>query len=280
MNTNYPLVSIIIPAYNHEKYILKVLESALEDSYQNKELVIIDDGSVDNTNSVIAKWIENNATKLNIKYKSRDNRGVSKTLNELIGISEGEYICIIASDDYLVNGGIAKRVEYLQKNINKMAVFGDCSVVDNQNRLLYKSALKDYYKADIMQYVDSDSLRKQIISKWAVPGPVLMVRKIFLQNNQYNESLVVEDWDMYLRLVSKNLLGFINYEVSSYRLHESNVSLKSLNKVLVDRFQTIIINIGNFNLVDKIRLMNVGFSFVYIYCYRILLNFKNKLKVS
>lgn len=273
-------MSIIIPAYNHEKYVLKVLESVLEDSYQNKELVIIDDGSTDNTNNVITIWVENNITKLNIKYKSRDNRGVSKTLNELVVMSEGEYICIVASDDCLLNGGIAKRVEYLQQSIAKMAVFGDCSIIDNQSRLLYKSALKDYYKVDIVKYVDSDSLRKQIISKWSIPGPVLMVRKIFLQNNKYNESLVVEDWDMYLKLVSKNLLGFIDYEVSSYRLHESNVSLKSLNKVLADRFLTIIINIGNFNLIDKIRLINVGFSLVYIYCFRILLNIKNKLKVS
>ena len=258
-NSSYPLVSIIIPAYNHEKYILKVLNSVLEDRYQNKELVIIDDGSTDNTNYLITEWIKNNTNKLNIKYKCRDNRGVSKTLNELVRMSSGEYICIVSSDDYLLDGGIAKRVEYLQKNLTKMAVFGDCVVVDQNNKNILNSGLRDYYKAHIENYKEEKSLKNEIIIRWSVPGPVFMARKIMYtkHNMFYRENLIGEDWDMYLRLVSKNYLGFVDFKVSAYRLHHSNTCMNFENKILVDRIKTIFYNIKLFEVKDKIKLAYV-----------------------
>lgn len=273
MNTNYPLVSIIIPAYNHEKYVLKVLESVLEDNYPNKELVVIDDGSIDNTNNLIRKWIENNTTKLNIKYKSRNNIGVSKTLNELIGMSEGEYVCIVASDDYLLNGGIAKRVKYLQNNTTKMAVFGDCIVVDKDNITTYSSGLRDYYKVEIENYKDDVSLKYEIIMRWSVPGPVFMARRTMYTkyNMFYSENLIGEDWDMYLRLVSKNYLGFIDYKVSAYRIHDSNTCISLENKILIDRIKTIFQNIKLFKQNDKLKLISVLSKLILVFTIKLLI---------
>src|SRR5512136_2848404 len=101
---NFPLVSIMVPLYKHEAYIGQCLDSILSDTYPHKELIVIDDGSPDGSAEVVRQWQEKNAEKLSggFTFISRENRGISATLNELIALSRGEYIAIVASDDYLL----------------------------------------------------------------------------------------------------------------------------------------------------------------------------------
>ncbi|MDD5157864.1 glycosyltransferase [Sulfurimonas sp.] len=278
MGSDFPLVSIIIPAYNHERYMVKCLDSVLETSYSNKEIIIIDDGSTDSTDEKIADWIKLNSNKIDIIYKSQENQGVSKTLNKLVSLAKGEYICLLASDDYLLPDGLSSRVNYLEDNYSKMAVIGDCIIVNNNNKCLYTSALKEHFNRDIKLYMDDNSLKNEIIRHWSIPGPVLMVRKKLYEDNdfKYNENLMTEDWDFYLKLVSKNYLGFINKKVSAYRVHEENISNILRNKVLRDRFRTVFANLSFFGPKDKIKLLSTLFIFVIIYCARFIK--LNKLK--
>jgi len=141
--TEYPLISVLVPAYNHEKYVETTLSSILEDQYPNKELVIIDDGSDDNTGKIIEDWVNLYKDEIQMKFQSRKNWGVTKTLNDLIDLSNGEYILFIHSDDYLLAGGIMKRYEYLQGQPEKIAVFADCIVIDKENKKNHDSGLSD-----------------------------------------------------------------------------------------------------------------------------------------
>jgi glycosyltransferase involved in cell wall biosynthesis len=218
-----PLVSIRIPAYNHEKYIKQCLDSVLEESYTNKELLIMDDGSTDKTVREIEKWIKYNNPDFKVRFFPRIHRGLCSTLNELITLCDGEYLVSLASDDILLPGGIQARVDYLESNSDKSAVIADCNVINQDGTKLFDSGLSDLYSSPIKNYFSDDSLRNEIIWNWSVPGPVLMVRKsIYLETGVYNQSLTIEDWDFYLRMCSLNLLGFINYKVSGYRVHDSN----------------------------------------------------------
>lgn len=215
-----PLVTVRIPAHNHERFIERCLDSVLEDDYPHKELVIIDDGSTDRTGQKIRSWIERHADALPIRYSSRENRGICATLNELIAMSSGEYLVSLASDDYLLPGGIRKRLEYLQAHPEKDAVIGDCIVVDEQGLKLYDSGLAELHRANKENYLSDDGLRYEIIWNWSIPGPVLMVRSsLYRQIGTYDPRLKVEDWDLYLRMVSKDLLGFVDTPVSVYRVH-------------------------------------------------------------
>ncbi|MCW8884112.1 MAG: glycosyltransferase family 2 protein [Motiliproteus sp.] len=139
------LVSFIIPAYNHEKFIEICLNKLLSDSYPLKEIIIIDDGSSDTTKEVIEKWLNQITTDVKIFFLSRENRGVSKTLNELIGLSNGEFIVPVASDDYIIPGGVKNRIEYLKANKDKYAVFGDAIVIDEFDSVIHESALYNVY---------------------------------------------------------------------------------------------------------------------------------------
>ncbi|HUB90970.1 MAG TPA: glycosyltransferase family 2 protein, partial [Dyella sp.] len=95
-----PLVSVLIPAYNHERFVERCLDSVLEDPYPAKEVVIIDDGSVDRTGERIAQWAARYGDRLRVEYvRHEENRGIAASLNELAARARGEFLRLGASDD-------------------------------------------------------------------------------------------------------------------------------------------------------------------------------------
>lgn len=268
-----PLVSIRVPAYNHENYIEDLLNSILLDTYPNKELVIIDDGSTDRTASIIEHWIENKKFTFVVKYKSRDNKGLTATINELLEMSEGEYIVGIASDDVLIDGGIAKRVNYLMNHPEKDAVFCDCTVINEKGEILFRSGLSELYSARKENLLTNKGMKKELILNWSVPGPVLMVRKsIYNDIGLYDENLIVEDWDLYLRMSAQNKLGFLNIIVAKYRIHGKNVSSVDLHKVLNDRIKTAWKNLSIFKYPYNVFLLYEILYLQVLSVYRIIKN--------
>lgn len=222
----HPLVSIRIPLYNHQDYIIDALESVLKDTYPNKELVIIDDGSTDHSLHVAQNWIDNTKPDFPVSLTTQENKGVTRTLNSLVQKSKGAFLVSLASDDRLQSGGIQKRITYLQENPQKSAVIGDCNVISAKGELISTSGLSKFYHANLDMYKTDSGLLEEIITNWSVPGSVMMVRReVYDKVGPYNETLTVEDWDFYLRLASQGLLGFINTPVSDYRLHGKNTAL-------------------------------------------------------
>lgn len=218
-----PLVSIIIPFYNHNHFIRQTLDSILQDTYPNKEIVIINDGSPDPDDSNITNWININKDKIAINYIKRENKGVTKTLNELIRVAKGEYIAVIGSDDYFINNTLADRVKLLQENPHKMMVIGDAIVVDSDDNIIHQSSNFEFHHGKKENYFDDNLLKHEIIRNWSVAGPVSMMdRKIFELIGYYDENLTVEDWDFYLRAVAKDLIMFLDKQVAAYRLHGNN----------------------------------------------------------
>jgi glycosyltransferase involved in cell wall biosynthesis len=221
----WPLVSILIPAFNHGRFIQRCLDSALEDAYPAKELVIIDDGSTDDTADRIAEWVAVHCMDIPIEYVSRENRGVSATLNELAARANGEFIRLVASDDYLLPGGLETQVRYLLKHAGKGAVIGDSVVIDREGTRLADSGMCDLHGADKRLYYSDDGIRRAIITQWAICGSVAMIRRRALETVALcTEGLRIEDWDLFLRLAAGNALGFVDVGVSAYRLHGANLS--------------------------------------------------------
>ncbi|MBF9001163.1 glycosyltransferase [Vibrio nitrifigilis] len=274
MTSASPLVSIIISSYNHEKYIIDTLDSIYYDSYPNKELLIIDDGSTDGTTKKIKEWIFSKKEEITIFFKEGTNRGITKNLNELISLANGEYICGLASDDILFDNGIQERINYLISNKDKLAVIGDSTVIDDTGKEIHKSCLRDYFKVDIEQYSTNQGIRNQVILHWAIAGPTFLAkRSLYSEENMiYNESLIGEDWDFALKLVSKNLLGYIDVKVGAYRLHSTNTSRVKEFEILKDRIKTICINLKFFNFFDKFKLVFILLKLARFYIKKKLIN--------
>lgn len=234
MDNKYPLVSIFIPVYNHEKYVEQTLESVLKDNYPNKELIIIDDGSIDNSYKVIENWIERNNKLINfpITFSGHENRGLVKTLNEGLKLINGKYYIPLASDDFLITSdSILKRVEFLKSNKHLKAVFADASVVDSENRLVYESGIEGLHKCPkqkLEEYLESD-----LILFWCIPGPVFMAESQYIRDiGGYKEGVLVEDRYMYLRILADNKLGFFKEIVAAYRWHETNTSRNNEERII------------------------------------------------
>lgn len=254
-----PLVSICIPLYNHEKFILKLLDSIIEDTYENKEIVLINDGSKDSSDKVVNEWIKKNKEDINIKYISRENQGLSKTINQLINESKGKYLVFSASDDYLINNTIEKRVKILEKNSNKLMLIADAIVVDENNNKIYESGNFELHGGRKENYFTDEGLKNEVLFNWSVVGSVYMFdREIYNILGRYDSDMILEDYDYAVRAVSKNLLIYLDEKVAAYRLHSNNTvnSKDSGIKFSESCIKTIQKHGHNFSLKDRIRLWN------------------------
>jgi glycosyltransferase involved in cell wall biosynthesis len=224
---NAPLVSIIVPLYNHAQYIEATLESFANEGHPNLEVVIIDDGSKDDSLAVTRAWLERHPNVFtNVILEHQENVGITKTLNRLVAKTSGDFITMVASDDLLLPGGIQTRLAALEKRPDWLAVFGDATVIDAKGLQTASSALKKINGTNI-KALGKDHLRtRELILRWSVPGPVLLSRCEAFDPERgvgpYDENGFIEDRDLYLRLLAQNALGFVNQTVAVYRMHAHN----------------------------------------------------------
>lgn len=226
-----PLVSIIVPMYNHADYIEECLNSLLNLEYDNYEVIICDDGSKDSSYEIAATWLENNST-VQGKLYHQENQGVCRTLNRLVKEATGKYIAICASDDSLTSNSLCERVRYLNNDDSKVACIGDANLIDQSSNILSTNAMKYLYKSSYQNL--SNNIVSELVLRWAVVGPTLLIRKsAYEQFGYYDESLKVEDRDYYLRLLANDVLAFLPINVANYRIHTGNSSRRNLSAKLI-----------------------------------------------
>jgi glycosyltransferase involved in cell wall biosynthesis len=166
-----PLVSIIVPLYNHARYIEATLESFANEGYANLEIVIIDDGSKDNSIEIAQAWFARHPnTFSNVFLERQENAGITKTLNRLVARANGEFITMVASDDLLLPGGIQTRLKALERRPDWLAVFGDATVIDEQGIQTATSALRKINHTNL-KALEYDHLRTQEFYVGVFPVP-------------------------------------------------------------------------------------------------------------
>lgn len=120
------LVSIIIPCYNGEKTVLRCLESVLAQDYTHIEVIVVNDGSADRSDEVIASCTERFRERgMGLRLINQENQGLAGAINAGLAIFRGDYLCWIDCDDYLLPGSISKRLHYLQENPDIASVTSD-----------------------------------------------------------------------------------------------------------------------------------------------------------
>src|SRR3990170_1745107 len=132
MQRDFPLVSIVVPAYNHEAYVVECLESVLAQDYPNIEFIVINDGSTDSTGQRIEEFLKKNGERF--RYVSKPNEGLIKTLNLGITLASGKYFCEIASDDILIPDSVRKRVSYMEENQSLDVAFADAYIMRDREK--------------------------------------------------------------------------------------------------------------------------------------------------
>lgn len=230
MQSSQPLVSVVIPCYNHEKFVQDSIQSVIDQTYENIELIIIDDGSKDNSVVKIEEMIdlcEKRFTRFD--FRSRPNKGLSSTLNEALEWCEGKYFSPIASDDQMLNYKTSMQVKYLENNSSFVAVFGGVQLIDEDNKKLEKlvSKARSYTFKDI------------IMHKHDLLAPTQMIRKETIKEvGGYDSNLFIEDWYMWLLLSEEGNIFSMNEIFALYRQHDNNIS-KNLAKMHEGRLKVL-----------------------------------------
>ncbi|QQD11925.1 glycosyltransferase [Sphingobacterium sp. UDSM-2020] len=219
------LVSIILPCYNAEEYVKGCILSILKQSYQNFELIIIDDGSKDKTRNIIEEF---NDSRIKIITNS-ENLGITKSLNKGISIAKGAYIARIDSDDEMHVLRLEKQVMYLENNLDTVLI-GTNQFVINQNGQI---------TGTIEYPTDAKLLRALMIFQNPISHPSVLMRTQILKKEKYlNRFEFAEDYCLWSRISKKydieNLPEYLTY----YRIHQNNTSKKNY---IVQRENTALI---------------------------------------
>ncbi|NNP75077.1 glycosyl transferase family 2 [Acinetobacter sp. Ac_3412] len=227
-----PLVSVVIPCYNHMHYVHDCIKSVIDQTYQNIELIIIDDGSKDHSIEKIRELINICEQRfIRFEFRHRANKGLSATLNEALSWCRGEYYSIIASDDMMLSEKIMKQANFLKESDHKVAgVFGGYHLIDDDNNVI-ETALKDQKKYNFNDV---------FLHNFDLPAPTALLRLNAVKEvGGYAENLKIEDWYMWLKLTEKgNSLIYLNEVFVNYRSHGSNIS-KNLEIMNVERRKVI-----------------------------------------
>ncbi|WP_122892783.1 glycosyltransferase family 2 protein [Arcobacter peruensis] len=236
------LVTVGVALYNHENYIIKCLESIVKQTYKNIELIVIDDGSPDNSFEVAKDYLESQDYNKNYKIYTRPNKGMCNTLNEIAKESKGKYISFVGSDDYWMLNKIEEQVKYLEENPKYMLVHSNSQVIDNDDN---KKNILDYSKKKNTGFL-FDSI---IEGKGGINTPSHLYRtEVYEKIGFYDASLKFEDTDFWLRLTKNFEVGYINKIHTFYRWHEDNLSG---SKNVLKFYYEEIVKIYNKNIDDE-----------------------------
>ncbi|HFX6248391.1 glycosyltransferase [Acinetobacter baumannii] len=230
---NPPLVSIVIPCYNHENFVQDCIQSVLDQTYENIELIIIDDGSKDDSVLKIKQMLEKCEKRFfRFEFRYRPNKGLSATLNEALEWCQGEYLAPFASDDIMCNFRIEKQVEHFSKitNDNVDGVFGGYYLIDNSNKILTQ-VVGEYREFNNTQI---------IMHQFELPAPTALLRLCKVKDvGGYDPNIKIEDWYMWLKLTEKGKkLIYIPEVLCYYRSHPTNSS-KNLQFMYDESFKLL-----------------------------------------
>jgi len=216
-NITAPLVTIYITNYNYGKYVRKAIESVLEQTFKDFELVIIDDGSTDDSRSIITEY-ENSP---NIRIIFQENQGLNRTNNVALRAARGKYIMRLDADDFLDANALLVMTNIMEENPNLGLVFPDYYYVDDEGKVIGQERRHAFKK--------SVTLKDQ-----PAHGACTLIRKLSLMGiGGYSEQYRCQDgYDLWLRFVEKHEVDNVNLPLFYYRRHGKN--LTDNNKLILE----------------------------------------------
>lgn len=219
------LISVVIPTYNHAHFLADAITGALKQSYAPVEIIVVDDGSTDNSRSLVASFGER------VRYIWQENRGLSGARNTGIGAAQGEYIALLDADDFWEPAYLATAHAILAADPALGAVYTGLHFVNSKGERLPQPCVAT---------VPSDQLYDRLLDgEFFAPSAVLIRRACFTEVGLFDEALrASEDWDMWLRVARTYPFAGIAQPWLNYRVHGNNMSA---DPEYMLRYQTMVV---------------------------------------
>lgn len=238
-----PLVSVMISAYNHEKFIQETVESIVGQTYQNLELLVIDDGSKDLTYKILQVLQKKFQSRfVRICVETQENSGTCTTVNKLLSLAQGKYCYLIASDDKARPECIELEAAFLENNPEYALCVGNNEFIDANSQKCYVadsslSPKSNFEEGDfrnfaaLLEYYHQFSFKsaqfgtyQQLFKANHIPNGYVFRKDIFQKIGMFTKEAPLEDYWLMLQVSKYWKIKYINRILFSYRLHGTNTS--------------------------------------------------------
>lgn len=231
-----PTVSVIIPAYNCARYVSEAIDSALAQTYKDFEVIVVDDGSTDNTSRILEPYIQSGK----IRYFYQENAGAGAARNKGILEAKGEFLAFLDADDVLLEDSLSKRVSFLEKYPKAGLVFTDYYTKRGEEDLRDETPLlkRAKFLENCGGLIDFSAGRLTIFNPklysrylsfsphpiWT--GTVLMRKEIVKDAGLFDSELRshAEDRVYWMAVMKRHIVGFIDEPLAVYNIYRSKVS--------------------------------------------------------
>lgn len=220
MEINKKLVSIIMPTYNANKYIKEAVDSIIKQTYNNWELLIVDDASTDSTQQIITEYINKDDR---IKLIKGKKQGIGGALNLGISIAKGDYIARMDADDISLPLRLEKQIQFMERH-------SDIGVCATQ---YYCFTYNNVQKKNMCKLFTDQDIKAGMIFSDVIGHPTVMFRKkVFDEGWRYKENIIAEDYDLWTRMIPDVNFACLEEVLLYYRMENQNLTLSiSLDKI-------------------------------------------------
>lgn len=225
MTHDSPLLSIVIPTYNYAHFLPEALDSLLRQDFPSMEIIVINDGSTDNTDEVIKEYAEKMPSLRYIRYEK--NRGIHHVINHSIDLARGTYMHWLAADDFRAPHFVKRSMELLLKNPEIGICCSDCGYVEEargRNNLLTQPLIKDVKSPLVLKPQDVIKILRS--TNFWIPGHTTIVKKeSVIRNGRYKENFHEKcDWFLSHQIALQEGIIYIPETLSYWYQHTQSYS--------------------------------------------------------
>jgi len=207
-------ISVLVPSYNHAPFIERTLRSIFAQTYAPEKLIVIDDGSKDESIKIIEETL--NDCPFPFEFIKRENRGLSATLNEGFAKTQSEYFAYLGSDDVWSPRFLEQRIELLRKRPDAVLAFGHAYLIDENDTII--DCTNNW-----SEFADGDML-PLLLGGVVFASSSVVYRRTALATHAWNEYSILEDYELYLKLCADGEFALDRKVLSAWRQHGWNVS--------------------------------------------------------
>lgn len=234
----YPEISVIMPVHNVEKYIFGAVQSILNQSFENFELIIIDDASTDNTYNIINQFQD----KRIIKLRNQSNKGIAVTLNKCLQFAHGEFIIRMDGDDISKPERFEKQLYYMKSNPELIISGTHIELIDSDGKP---------FKMQRKRIGNEEIKIGLFFGHTSLAHPSIIMRKQLLDSHylRYDSAFqYAEDLDLYCRSSQYASMDNLDESLIQYRIHDESVSRKYRFQQLIDAKTALFLHLRRLKL--------------------------------